>query len=152
MLSSLTLCSFGQEGGTLASVCDDPNVDVVALAFLTDFFGTGGLPVINFAGSCNGATFPGTDLLECTEIGFGSLHTILTFCRQDIKTCQDSGKIVLLSLGGAIGNYGFSSSTEAQTFATTLWNLFGEGSSSTRPFGTSVVDGFDLGLISNLAL
>jgi chitinase len=61
--------SFGQEGGTLASVCEDPSVDVVALAFLTDFFGTGGLPVINFAGSCNGPTFPGTDLLQCSEIG-----------------------------------------------------------------------------------
>jgi chitinase len=66
----LTEPSFGQEGGTLASVCQDDSVDVVALAFLTDFFGTGGLPVINFAGSCNGPTFPGTDLLECTEIGY----------------------------------------------------------------------------------
>lgn len=62
--------SWGQEGGTLASVCADPSVDVVALAFVTDFFGTGGLPVINFAGSCNGPTFPGTDLLECTQIGY----------------------------------------------------------------------------------
>jgi chitinase len=66
--------------------------------------------------------------------------------RQDIKTCQDAGKIVLLSLGGAIGDYGFSSSAEAESFATTVWNLFGEGTSSTRPFGSSVVDGFDLGL------
>jgi chitinase len=65
--------------------------------------------------------------------------------RQDIKTCQDAGKIVLLSLGGAIGDYGFSSSAQAESFATTVWNLFGEGTSSTRPFGSSVVDGFDLG-------
>jgi chitinase len=72
-------------------------------------------------------------LLQCTQIG------------QDIQTCQDAGKIVLLSLGGAIGSYGFSSASEAQTFATTLWNVFGGGSSSTRPFGTSIVDGFDLG-------
>jgi chitinase len=50
-------------------------------------------------------------------------------------------------LGGAIGDYGFSSASEAQTFATTLWNLFGEGTSDTRPFGSSVVDGFDLGFI-----
>jgi chitinase len=146
----LTLPSFGQEGGTLASVCQDSSVDVVALAFLTDFFGTGGLPVINFAGSCNGPTFPGTDLLECTEIGYVRTDLIvsLTYRRQDIQTCQDAGKVVLLSLGGAIGNYGFSSASEAQTFATTLWNLFGEGSSGTRPFGTSVVDGFDLGTVS----
>lgn len=73
---------------------------------------------------------------------------LLTYRRQDIQTCQDAGKVVLLSLGGAIGNYGFSSSSEAQTFATTLWQLFGEGSSDTRPFGTSVIDGFDLGTVS----
>lgn len=46
-----------------------------------------------------------------------------------------------------MGTYGFSSSAQAQQFANTLWNLFGEGTGAedTRPFGTSVVDGFDLG-------
>jgi chitinase len=71
---------------------------------------------------------------------------------QDIATCQAAGKIVLLSLGGELGNYGFSSASEAQTFATTLWNVFGGGSSSTRPFGTSIVDGFDLGMSSFIEL
>lgn len=69
--------------------------------------------------------------------------------RADIKTCQAAGKVVLLSLGGSIGTYGFSSSSQATTFATTLWNLFGGGSSSTRPFGSAVVDGFDLGITQN---
>jgi chitinase len=32
----------------------------------------------------------------------------------------------------------------AATFATTIWNLFGGGSSSTRPFGDAVIDGVDL--------
>ena len=133
-------------------MCQDPSTDVIALAFLTTFFGTGGLPVINFAGSCNGPTFPGTDLLECDQIAYFLFELImltLTY-RQDIKTCQDAGKIILLSLGGAIGEYGFSSSSEAETFATTLWNLFGEGTSSTRPFGSSIVDGFDLGFTPEL--
>ena len=70
-----------------------------------------------------------------------------TNARADIKTCQAAGKAVLLSLGGAAGTYGFSSASEAQTFATTLWNIFGEGTSSTRTFGTAVVDGFDLGIV-----
>lgn len=70
-------------------------------------------------------------------------------CRADIKTCQKAGKVVLLSLGGAIGTYGFSSASQATTFATTVWNLFGGGSSSTRPFGSAVVDGFDLGISQN---
>jgi len=47
-----------------------------------------------------------------------------------------------------VGNYGFSSASQATTFATTVWNIFGGGSSSTRPFGTSIVDGFDLGIDS----
>jgi chitinase len=131
----------------LASVCQDPSTDVIALAFLTTFFGTGGLPVINFAGSCNGPTFPGTDLLECDQIAYSLLELVmLTFVyRQDIKTCQAAGKIVLLSLGGAIGQYGFSSASQAESFATTMWNVFGGGSSSTRPFGSSIIDGYDLG-------
>jgi chitinase len=66
-------------------------------------------------------------------------------CRQDIETCQAAGKIILLSLGGATGNYSFSSASQASTFANTLWDLFGGGNSSTRPFGTAVIDGFDLG-------
>ena len=77
------------------------------------------------------------------------LKVLNTLCRADIKTCQAAGKIVLLSLGGSVGTYGFSSSSQATTFATTLWNLFGGGSSSTRPFGTAVIDGFDLGIPTN---
>jgi hypothetical protein len=61
--------SWGQDGGTLASVCASSSVDVVVLAFLIDFFGEDGLPVINFASSCGGPNFPGTDLLECPQIG-----------------------------------------------------------------------------------
>ena len=70
---------------------------------------------------------------------------VLAYYRRDIETCQAAGKVVLLGLGGAIGKYGFSSASQAVTFATTLWNLFGEGKSSTRPFGSAVIDGFDLG-------
>jgi chitinase len=67
------------------------------------------------------------------------------YYRSDIQTCQAAGKTILLSLGGAIGDYGFTSASQAQGFATMLWNLFGEGTSTTRPFGSAVVDGFDLG-------
>lgn len=45
--------------------------------------------------------------------------------------------------GGASGTHGFDSDTQAQQLAVTLWDLFGGGSSSTRPFGSAVVDGFD---------
>lgn len=49
-----------------------------------------------------------------------------------------------MSLGGAAGSYGFTSDSQASTFADQLWNLFGAGSSSTRPFDSAVIDGFDL--------
>jgi chitinase len=49
-----------------------------------------------------------------------------------------------LALGGASGSYGFTSDSQATSFADTLWNTFGAGNSSTRPFGDAVVDGFDL--------
>src|SRR5271168_4160226 len=63
---------------------------------------------------------------------------------EDINTCQAAGKKILLSLGGASGSYGFTSDSQAMSFADELWNLFGGGSSSTRPFGDTVIDGFDL--------
>ena len=59
----------------------------------------------------------------------------------DIKMCQQAGKIVTLSLGGATGVVGFSSDSEAETFADTIWNLFLGGDSPVRPFGDAVLDG-----------
>jgi chitinase len=53
------------------------------------------------------------------------------------------GKIVTLSMGGATSGPGFTSDAAAQTFADTIWNLFLGGTSSTRPFGSAVLDGVD---------
>ena len=52
----------------------------------------------------------------------------------------------MLSLGGAVGTYGFTSASQAETFATTLWDTFAEGYGSLRPFGDALIDGFDLGM------
>jgi chitinase len=124
---------------TLATYCQDSSTDIVLLAFLDVFFGIGNLPEVNFGPSCdNEPTFPGSNLLQCPQIG------------NDIKTCQSLGKKVLLSLGGAVGSYGFNSDTQAQSFANEMWNMFGGGSSSTRPFGNAVVDGFDLDIEGGL--
>jgi len=62
----------------------------------------------------------------------------------DIQACQAKGKIVTISLGGAGGGVGFTSDSQAQAFADTIWNLFLGGSSPTRPFGNAVLDGVDL--------
>ncbi|KIP11453.1 carbohydrate-binding module family 5 protein [Phlebiopsis gigantea 11061_1 CR5-6] len=119
----------------LAFYCQDDAIDVFPLAFLNVFFGTGGEPSINLANVCNptdNATFSGTNLPNCASVG------------TDIKTCQSKGKIVTMSLGGATGSVGFSSDSQGETFADTVWNLFLGGTSSIRPFGDAVLDGVDL--------
>ncbi|EPB81481.1 hypothetical protein HMPREF1544_11800 [Mucor circinelloides 1006PhL] len=115
---------------SLASYCDN-NSDVLIMSFVLDF-NDGSLPMLNLANGCNGPTFSGTELLQCTGVA------------ADIKTCQDKGKTILISLGGANGVYGFANDANAEAFADTLWNIFGAGESDTRPFGDAVIDGFDL--------
>jgi chitinase len=135
---------YGQTSGTaadgLSSLCQDPNVDIVILAFVYDFFSQGGYPSANFGPACTApnaaqaATAPG--LTNCTILA------------PEIAGCQQMGKKVLLSLGGYIANSSFSSDAQAQQFAETLWNLFGSGTAGDpdlRPFGSTVtVDGFDI--------
>ncbi|KAG0174693.1 Chitinase 1 [Apophysomyces sp. BC1034] len=113
----------------LGHYCDG-NTDAIIVSFL-DEFNLGGLPVMNLANSC-WDYYSGTQLLHCPTVG------------QDIKTCQQKGVKILLSLGGASGAYGFQNDQQAVAFADTLWNLFGKGQSNTRPFDDAVVDGFDL--------
>ncbi|KAF9056654.1 glycoside hydrolase superfamily [Panaeolus papilionaceus] len=119
----------------LSYYCNDNAIDVFPLAFANVFFGTGGLPSLNLANTCNpmdNATFSGTALPNCQSLA------------SDIATCQSKGKIVTLSLGGATGAVGFQSDSQANSFAQTIWDLFLGGSSSTRPFGNAVLDGVDL--------
>ncbi len=134
---------FGQTVATgrtsLASVCQDPSVDIVILGFITVFFGPGGYPSVNFGAACSGKTAqmqaraPG--LLSCPELA------------SQIATCQTSGKKVLLSLGGWLSQTVLRSDVEATELATTLWNVFGAGTAidpGLRPFGTVKIDGFDI--------
>ncbi|OSX67814.1 carbohydrate-binding module family 5 protein [Postia placenta MAD-698-R-SB12] len=115
--------------------CQDDAIDVIPIAFVDTFFGTGNYPVINLANTCNTTDneyFSGTELLNCS------------FLASDIEYCQSQGKIVTISLGGAGGGVGFSNDSEAQSFADTIWDIFLGGSSSDRPFGSAVLDGIDL--------
>ncbi|KAI6039115.1 glycoside hydrolase family 18 protein [Pisolithus marmoratus] len=112
--------------------CNDDAIDTFPIAFLDQFFAAGGLPSINLANSCPNTPFPGTSMPNCTFLG------------PDIETCQAAGKILTISLGGATGSAGFSNDSQAQAFAQTIWDLFLEGSSPDRPFGSAVLDGVDL--------
>ncbi|KAL8830919.1 MAG: hypothetical protein Q9170_005521 [Blastenia crenularia] len=125
---------------TLAQTCQDGNVDIVVLAFLTTFFGAGGYPALNLGAACGG---PSSAMQAAGASGLLSCPTM----ENDIKTCQSLGKKVLLSLGGAEATTAFSSDSQASDFATKLWNLFGGGNgekAEMRPFGSAIVDGFDI--------
>jgi chitinase len=127
------------EGG-LTALCNNPNVDIVILSFVFSFFDANGYPSINFGPGCSSQTSAQADaapgLKDCSALA------------PEITACQAMDKKVLLSLGGYNSNTSFASETQATTFASTLWNLFGAGDSldaGLRPFGTDViVDGFDL--------
>ncbi len=148
--NNLALC-YGQSPDTantsLTQVCQDPTIKIVILAFFTEFFGPGGQPVLNFGPSCGGMTKEAvaknlTGILGCMSATPPAIPLSMA-----IQTCQNSGKKVLLSLGGALSNTTFTSDAQATAFATTLCDMFGAGTGSQvgRPCGDVKIDGFDVG-------
>lgn len=131
----------------LSEVCADPDLNIVILAFVPDFFGPGGWPTLNMGPNCWAASAAqsqagATGLIDCVSDGFAAV----------VQQCQDAGKKVMLSLGGA---QGYSDTTipndlMAAKLADTLWNLFLGGidnstTSPLRPFGNIALDGIDIG-------
>ncbi|TKY45965.1 Acidic endochitinase [Spatholobus suberectus] len=117
---------WGQNGeeGTLADACNTGNYQYVNIAFLSTF-GNGQTPQLNLAGHCD----PSTN--GCTGLS------------SDIKTCQDKGIKVFLSLGGGTSGYSLNSADEATQLANYLWNNFLGGQSGSGPLGDAVLDGID---------
>ncbi|KAL9083209.1 MAG: hypothetical protein Q9165_008615 [Trypethelium subeluteriae] len=146
---------YGQTASTAAggllTLCQGPSVDIIILAFVYAFFGPNNYPSASFGPGCSGSTSSQAQ----SAPGLPSCPQLAT----EITQCQAIGKPVLLSLGGYIATTAFSSSAQAAQFASTIWNLFGGGgndnSSSSnnsdvsdttalRPFGSVIVDGFDI--------
>ncbi|GAB7357647.1 hypothetical protein MBLNU459_g0143t1 [Dothideomycetes sp. NU459] len=124
---------------TLAAQCNDTNVDTVIMSFVLQLAGPGGYPSIGFSNYCSGMNSAMT----------AANATGLAWCpglANNITYCQSLGKKVFVSLGGAHGNTTFANASVAQSGANLLWNTFGGGnlSSPLRPFGSAVVDGFDI--------
>ncbi|CAH2351865.1 chitinase 1 [[Candida] railenensis] len=112
--------------GPLRNYCGS-TADIIVVSFINSIS-----PVdISLNDQCSGSFNDGT--MHCPSVG------------EDITYCQKQGKKILLSIGGQ-GEQGFSSDSEATTFASNVWNKFAGGSSDERPFDTAVVDGFDLDL------
>ncbi|KAK3060819.1 hypothetical protein LTS18_007618, partial [Coniosporium uncinatum] len=137
----------------LHSLCGDPTISIINLAFLTTFFGPRAYPSTDFGPGCNIHTnrqaIYAQGLFNCSELG------------TQVETCQGMGKKVMVSLrasttsvdsstGNVIvttPNSTFHTADSARQFASTLWNLFGAGigeNPSLRPFGDTIVDGFDI--------
>lgn len=136
---------YGQSNATadttLAQVCENKDVDMVILAFLTNFAGPGGYPTINFGAACGGQT---QQMLSAGAAGLLSCPLLASY----ITKCQEMGKKVLLSLGGGTSDVALPDDEYAKTVATQLWNLFGAGKgedAGLRPFGNVTLDGFDIG-------
>jgi chitinase len=114
----------------------NPQYDALVLAFIISFGDPGnasGGPRMNYAFHCEDRYDDQNPLLlRCPDIG------------EDIIACQQMGKKVLLSLGGASGSYTFAGDAAAEKFAQLTWDMFLNGKSDVRPFGRAVPDGVDL--------
>jgi chitinase len=108
--------------GNLSNYCTNNIYDVIILAF-ADSFDKNGIPQLSLDG--------------CDEQDFSSLGP-------QIQSCQNSGKTIMLSIGGSDGSYELTSTSYAKKVATHLWNMFLNGKGEKRPFGNGIVlDGID---------
>lgn len=112
-----------EDEGSLQDTCSTGNYEIVIIAFLNTFG--------------NGRTL-GLNLQHCDSSSGGC-----TSLSAEISACQKAGYKVLLSLGGAEGDYSLSSTDAAKQLALELWNNFLGGQSDSRPLGDAVLDGID---------
>ncbi|KAH6672159.1 glycoside hydrolase superfamily [Halenospora varia] len=127
--NSINLASGPSAQKRLAYYCANTNANIIPIAFLTSLTN----PTVNVANQ--GAT--------CTMIS------------EDIQVCQSQfNKTIILSLGGATyAEGGFTSSTQAISSAQQIFSIFGPPSSSStaRPFGNAIINGFDFDFESTVS-
>lgn len=124
---------------TLMDVCNDDSYDIVNLAFVNAFFSDGGYPALSLS------TLDGPSQAQ-SDAGATALQDASSLVSA-VQACQDAGKLVLMSLGGADADVTLQSDDQGEQIADTLWNLFlgGTDDADLRPFGDLKLDGFDLG-------
>lgn len=124
---------------SLRTYCSSSSYDIIVVGFVYLF--------PSASGNAD-ATLPGLNFADHCETPFDSANPFFLDCSSniapDITYCQQQGKTILLSFGGGVGDYGFSTEAAGITFATTVWNLFLGGAASRRPFGSAIFDGVDL--------
>lgn len=158
-LASSVNVYWGQAGmDNLGTVCqNDDSFDYITLGFIDispENGGESGYPGNNFAGHCWASYYSHNGVQS-------QLLSECPYLTPGIKACQDLGKKVLLSIGGAYtsgSNYTVSSYEKGQEFGSFIWGAFGPYNQSwvdnggPRPFddGTTLnaVDGYDFDLES----
>ena len=134
----------------LETFCQDSSIDVIPIGFVNKYpnqdAGSYGLPGMNFGNAC-WATEYYVDAQGHTTEAFDRCHGLI----DDVPTCQAAGKKILISIGGDSPLTDFASDTDAEAFATQLWQMFGPmqpGYTGPRPMGDAEVDGFDFDIES----
>ncbi|KAA8908079.1 hypothetical protein TRICI_004830 [Trichomonascus ciferrii] len=122
---------YGQGKGknkshSLHGYCSEDYGDVFIISSLTA--SKRGEPELNLKGVDDAVSYPHSELKHYPSL------------ENDIKHCQILGKKILLSIEDDISIHG-----DAEYLARLVWQLFGPNTTAdNRPFGTAVIDGFDL--------
>ncbi|KAI9793597.1 MAG: hypothetical protein M1833_000742, partial [Piccolia ochrophora] len=128
-------------------------IDIINIGFVNVFpeQGVQGFPGSDFGNACGAEKVLAPDGVTPTQLSNNCVQIA-----EGIKKCQELGKQVMLSLGGAIpDNYGITTDQKAYEFAEFLWQAFGPVKPdvpSSRPFGDAVVDGFDFDIEHGLSI
>lgn len=143
--SPQTVVYWGQNGGgivennDLSSYCQ-PNsgIDVIVLAFLYEFGGSGRIPSGTIGQSC-----------YISQTGEGQNCDNV---KSSIAKCRAAGVKIIISLGGATSSYSLQSQEQAESLGQYLWDSYGNSGTTNvqRPFGDSHVDGFDFDIENSL--
>lgn len=136
----------------MQAFCYESTIDIIPIGFITEFPAQGnglpgfvsgdngcwGLPYPNYAG-------PGYDGIDNPLAD--SLPTTCPYIQQDIPICQQLGKKILISLGGAAntGSYQLTGATDGVAFAEWIWGAYGPYNQTWVDLSPSNVRPFDRG-------
>jgi chitinase len=123
----------------LGEICAaNPQYNAIVVGFIS---------VINDPGNASGA--PHISVSYHCDTPYDAANPRIWRCpaiEQDIISCQQMGKKVLISIGGARGSYSLPNDAEGERFAQLTWDMLLNGQGDIRPFGGAVFDGVDLDL------
>ena len=116
----------------LGHFCTSTNVDIIPIAFVNRFLAQGnGYVGENFANACWGPpdypNYVGPGYEGVDNHANDQLPSRCPYLQQDIVTCQEAGKKIVLSLGGGASpqTYQLTGEQEGVDLANFLWGAYG---------------------------